>query len=177
MKADGPSKKKAKASKPVKEAQEPTEPATEEVEEVQEPTEPATEEVEEHLFSDDEEEQALILAGITDNDGEDEIVHESVAFKEGQDVGKAPKPSKAVVKAAREKGPIEDTGVVYFGRLPHGFYEHELRLVFATFLLLLHPPEPSVESKGLHNHRSRNPTNITPHRLRPESLCRLVTNS
>lgn len=51
------------------------------------------------------------------------------AFKEGQDVGKIPKSKKSDGKAITQTG----TGTVYVGRIPHGFYEHEMRQYFSQF--------------------------------------------
>ncbi|KAJ3475378.1 hypothetical protein NLG97_g9481 [Lecanicillium saksenae] len=40
--------------------------------------------------------------------------------------------SKAVREAA-SKAPNGETGVIYIGRIPHGFYEHEMRQYFSQF--------------------------------------------
>lgn len=56
-------------------------------------------------------------------------------FEEGQDVGKIPSVSKAVREAA-SKAPSGETGVIYIGRIPHGFYEHEMRQYFSQFGLI-----------------------------------------
>ncbi|PFH52900.1 hypothetical protein AMATHDRAFT_188490 [Amanita thiersii Skay4041] len=54
------------------------------------------------------------------------------------DIGKLPTVAKddAVVKAKLEKAkrkPTEDHGMIYIGRLPHGFFEDELRGYFSQF--------------------------------------------
>lgn len=54
-------------------------------------------------------------------------------FEEGQDVGKIPSVSKAVREAAASKAANGETGVIYIGRVPHGFYEHEMRQYFSQF--------------------------------------------
>ncbi|RYP92391.1 hypothetical protein DL770_001491 [Monosporascus sp. CRB-9-2] len=79
-----------------------------------------------HPFSDDEDNETKTLAEAVDSDEEDGAVDaESEAlFKPGQDVGKAPKPSKASKEAAAASN--GETGVLYVGRIPHGFYEHEM---------------------------------------------------
>ncbi|RYP68733.1 hypothetical protein DL769_005454 [Monosporascus sp. CRB-8-3] len=79
-----------------------------------------------HPFSDDEDDETKTLAEAVDSDEEDGVVDaESEAlFKPGQDVGKAPKPSKASKEAAAASN--GETGVLYIGRIPHGFYEHEM---------------------------------------------------
>ncbi|RYP15003.1 hypothetical protein DL765_006000 [Monosporascus sp. GIB2] len=79
-----------------------------------------------HPFSDDEDDEAKTLAEAVDGDEEDGVVdpESEVPFKPGQDVGKAPKPSKASKEAAGASN--GETGVLYVGRIPHGFYEHEM---------------------------------------------------
>ncbi|KAJ9165221.1 RNA-binding domain-containing protein [Coniochaeta hoffmannii] len=68
-----------------------------------------------------------------DSDDEDEAVTTSKStFKEGQDVGKIPKTKKADSKAITD-GKQAGTGTVYVGRIPHGFYEHEMRQYFSQF--------------------------------------------
>lgn len=68
-----------------------------------------------------------------DSDDEDEAqaAHKST-FKEGQDVGKVPKAKKVDRKAIAD-GTQTGTGTVYVGRIPHGFYEHEMRQYFSQF--------------------------------------------
>ncbi|EPT01393.1 hypothetical protein FOMPIDRAFT_1120567 [Fomitopsis schrenkii] len=56
----------------------------------------------------------------------------------GIDVGKLPTIAKddAVVKKKLEKAkryPTEDRGVIYLGRIPHGFYEDQMRQYFSQF--------------------------------------------
>ncbi len=68
-----------------------------------------------------------------DSDSEDEqMPDQTVAFKKGQDVGKAPKPKKAA-KAANGVSNSGQPGVMYLGSIPHGFYEHEIREYFSQF--------------------------------------------
>lgn len=87
-------------------------------------------EAEEDEPAEEQNDDALVLA--TELDSEDEDEAEGVTlFEEGQDVGKVPKVSKEV-KAAAESSEGE-SGVVYIGRIPHGFYEHEMRLYFSQF--------------------------------------------
>ncbi|ETS73420.1 hypothetical protein PFICI_15025 [Pestalotiopsis fici W106-1] len=121
VKADTPAKKATKASKPAKKVEEPAEPVAAD---------------DEHPFSDDDEQdndQALALAGVSDSEDE-AAVDESAAFKEGQDVGKAPVSSKAVEKSKKAgKGGKQDKAVVYIGRIPHGFYERQMHEYFGQF--------------------------------------------
>ncbi|KAF4971724.1 hypothetical protein FSARC_1523 [Fusarium sarcochroum] len=63
--------------------------------------------------------------------GDEDITEGDSSFKAGQDVGKIPKVSKDVAKAAKASN--EDAGVIYIGRIPHGFYEHEMRQYFEQF--------------------------------------------
>lgn len=67
----------------------------------------------------------------SDDDDEAEITGKST-FKEGQDVGKIPKAKKADSKAITD-GKLTGAGTVYVGRIPHGFYEHEMRQYFSQF--------------------------------------------
>ncbi|OTA96706.1 hypothetical protein M434DRAFT_392643 [Hypoxylon sp. CO27-5] len=82
-------------------------------------------------FSDDEQDNAKALARIVDSDDEDAVVDADAEFQEGQDVGKIPKESKELLKSSKSGG--DERGVVYIGRLPHGFYEHEMRSYFSQF--------------------------------------------
>ncbi|GKU04152.1 ribosomal biogenesis protein gar2 [Fusarium langsethiae] len=63
--------------------------------------------------------------------GDEDMTEGDSSFKPGQDVGKIPNVSKDVQKAAKASN--EDAGVIYIGRIPHGFYEHEMRQYFEQF--------------------------------------------
>lgn len=88
----------------------------------------------------DEQTKALVLA--VDSGDEDEQASGVITFEQGQDVGTIPdvskelskkeKKEKKALKAASSKIK-EDTGVIYIGRLPHGFYEHEMKNYFSQF--------------------------------------------
>ncbi|KAI3613115.1 ribosomal biogenesis protein gar2 [Moniliophthora roreri] len=84
-----------------------------------------------------EEEEELKLHGLTsDEDSEDD--DDEMGEPEGVDIGKLPTIAKddATVKRKLEKAkrqPTEDRGVVYIGRLPHGFYEDQLKGYFSQF--------------------------------------------
>ncbi|KAI9155394.1 RNA-binding protein [Paramyrothecium foliicola] len=81
--------------------------------------------------SDGEEEEGVkALAAQIDPEDDDGVKGKSL-FKPGQDVGKAPKITKKGGKdaAAADEGP----GVIYVGRIPHGFYEHEMKQYFSQF--------------------------------------------
>lgn len=76
---------------------------------------------------DDENIQAL--AGNIDPEEEAAVNEEE--FQPGQDVGKIPKVSKDVQKSV--KASKEEPGVVYIGRIPHGFYEYEMKQYLSQF--------------------------------------------
>lgn len=123
-KAAEPEKKKAapkkKAPEPVEENE--TAPKKKKAEPV--------EEKEADSDAEEDEDDALILAA--EIDGEDDTVAEDASlFKEGQDVGKIPEVSKKVKESS--KGKTGETGVIYIGRVPHGFYEFEMRQYFSQF--------------------------------------------
>ncbi|KAK4102651.1 RNA-binding domain-containing protein [Parathielavia hyrcaniae] len=95
--------------------------------------EPETEEdgdrpsdAEEHEEVDDDT-NALVQA--LDSDDEEEAEDQVSTYKKGQDVGKVPKEKKAKSSGTSSGTP----GVMYLARIPHGFYEHELRAYFGQF--------------------------------------------
>ncbi|KJZ78788.1 hypothetical protein HIM_01561 [Hirsutella minnesotensis 3608] len=81
--------------------------------------------------SDDKgDDDVLLLADELDS-ADDETVDETALFKPGQDVGKIPAISADVLKKAGP--PTGDRGVIYVGRIPHGFYEREMRQYMSQF--------------------------------------------
>ncbi|KAF7554407.1 hypothetical protein G7046_g6828 [Stylonectria norvegica] len=83
------------------------------------------------LESDSEEEGKEVQALVTQLDSEDEdITNGDTVYEAGQDVGKIPAVSKQVEKAAKDS---TGSGVLYIGRIPHGFYEHEMRQYLEQF--------------------------------------------
>ncbi|MCJ1361567.1 MKI67 FHA domain-interacting nucleolar phosphoprotein [Acarospora aff. strigata] len=56
-------------------------------------------------------------------------------FQQGQDVPALPDAKKLnqKLKGANKPGDGGEPGVVYVGRIPHGFYEHEMRAYFSQF--------------------------------------------
>ncbi|KAK7755905.1 nucleolar protein [Diatrype stigma] len=121
--------KKAKESKPTKPSKGQKDKTEAAVEEDSEP--PVADD--DHPFSDDEDEEAKALAETVDSDDEDPAADAGKGdlFKSGQDVGKAPKPTEASKQASStSKG---ESGVLYIGRVPHGFYEYEMRQYFSQF--------------------------------------------
>lgn len=104
-----------------------------EVEESPEPTpeeEDAGSEVDEAEEEEDNAEVADLAAEI-DSADEDEAAQKAISqFKTGQDVGSIPRKAK---KGAKPAASDDAPGVVYVGRIPHGFYEHEMRQYFTQF--------------------------------------------
>lgn len=103
----------------------PTKPAVaveKEVEPVSAETAPDSEE--------QEDDGVLLLADELDS-GEEDAAGETALFKPGQDVGKIPTISGDLLKASK---PLTgERGVIYIGRIPHGFYEYEMRQYLSQF--------------------------------------------
>ncbi|KAI9789684.1 MAG: hypothetical protein M1816_005859 [Peltula sp. TS41687] len=72
------------------------------------------------------------LKGFESTDSEDSSGDEG--FEQGRPIPKVPNTRKTQNKLARikENGNTE-TGVIYVGRIPHGFYEDEMRAYFSQF--------------------------------------------
>ncbi|KAI3394281.1 hypothetical protein diail_2928 [Diaporthe ilicicola] len=111
---------------------------------VQEADNDATVAAEEKAFSDEEvDEQTKALVMTVDSGDEDEQASGVITFEQGQDVGIIPDVSKELSKKEKKKEKKalkasssqtkEETGVIYIGRLPHGFYEHEMKNYFSQF--------------------------------------------
>jgi nucleolar protein 15 len=79
----------------------------------------------------DEETQALVEALDSGDEQEDDA--QVSTYKKGQDVGKIPKAKKPSKASAAATADDSKPGVMYLARLPHGFYEHELRAYFGQF--------------------------------------------
>lgn len=116
-------KKKAAKPKPQEEeVEEPEEIVTEEAETSIIPVEEASGSDEENDDEIDAEIQAL-AAGL-DPEDDDGRTGDGAVYKAGQDVGKIPsnKLTKQEKKAlAAKNGPKDEPGVIYVGRLPHGY--------------------------------------------------------
>ncbi|KAK3397023.1 hypothetical protein B0T20DRAFT_440488 [Sordaria brevicollis] len=127
--------KKDKKEKKEKPAQKKTKEPTPEPEE--EDKENDNEEQEEEEL--DNETQALVenLDGDDDKEEDTEEANKQIStFKKGQDVGKIPKKKTKDGKdgaSATTQGGSGKRGVMYLGRIPHGFYEHEIRAYFGQF--------------------------------------------
>ncbi|KAF4508384.1 hypothetical protein G6O67_004769 [Ophiocordyceps sinensis] len=120
------SSKADKTEKPPKadKTKRPTKPAVavEKVEPVSAETAPDSEE--------QEDDGVLLLADELDS-GEEDAAGETALFKPGQDVGKIPTISGDLLKASK---PLTgERGVIYIGRIPHGFYEYEMRQYLSQF--------------------------------------------
>ena len=105
----------------------------------------AVERVEEKVVADDsdvemeDDQTAALLKGFeSDSDSDDEMAEKDNDL-EGQDVGEHEvdkKTRKALAKAAlkaAESKIASEPGTVYLGRIPHGFYENEMRQYFKQF--------------------------------------------
>ncbi|TPX10992.1 uncharacterized protein E0L32_008029 [Thyridium curvatum] len=83
----------------------------------------------------EEDEQTKALARVLDDDSDSDDA-EDEGFSPGQDVGRIPEVKDKVKKGALLKhagGDKEESGVVYISRIPHGFYEHEMRAYLSQF--------------------------------------------
>ncbi|KAK8025638.1 RNA binding protein [Apiospora arundinis] len=100
-----------------------------------EPEPEQTPEEDEQSFSEEDEEeekQILKLAGVDDDDEDDEA-DDTLEFKDGDDVGTIPAPPPTKKGAKSNDGEKGETGVVYIGHIPHGFFENQLRSYFTQF--------------------------------------------
>ncbi|PQE07524.1 ribosomal biogenesis Gar2 protein [Rutstroemia sp. NJR-2017a BBW] len=83
----------------------------------------------------DDQTQALLKGFESDSD-EEENAKEG-GFEEGQPIPNAleklSKKEKKAIRKAAEKAADEKPGVVYIGRIPHGFYENEMKAYFSQF--------------------------------------------
>lgn len=85
--------------------------------------------------SDDEPDDhtTALLAGF-ESDGDDEDPIPGPGFQQGQKIPRLPEMEATAKKLEDVKnGANEGPGVVYVGRIPHGFYEHEMRKYFSQF--------------------------------------------
>lgn len=79
-----------------------------------------------------------MLEGFESEDDEDKV--KEAGLEEGQAVPSVPRLSKADKKLLKKKEAEEENekpGVVYVGRIPHGFYEYEMREYFKQFGTIL----------------------------------------
>ncbi|PHH61098.1 hypothetical protein CDD82_2184 [Ophiocordyceps australis] len=81
--------------------------------------------------SEDEEDGGVLLLADELDSSDDDATDTTSLFKPGQDVGNIPAISAEVCKAAIK--PAGERGVIYVGRIPHGFYEYEMRQYMSQF--------------------------------------------
>jgi nucleolar protein 15 len=93
-------------------------------------------EISDDAESDVDDQTEALLKGF-ESEGDDEDNGEGL--EEGRPVPKVPKLSKAEQKLLKAKsdGDDEKPGVVYVGRIPHGFYENEMKEYFKQFGTIL----------------------------------------
>lgn len=99
------------------------------------PAQPADEGVEDSNSDVEPDDQtARLLAGFDSEDDEAEIP-EGAGYTSGAKMPALPNAKKTAkkLKAITDAGTADTPGVVYVGRIPHGFYEHEMRDYFSQF--------------------------------------------
>jgi nucleolar protein 15 len=100
-------------------------------------TVPITEDEEEDDVEDSEEDEiddqtdALLKGFESDND--DEKDPEDQVFEAGQKIPKVDKKARKAAQAAEKASASDRPGVIYIGRIPHGFYEQEMKQYFSQF--------------------------------------------
>ncbi|KAJ5787353.1 Nucleotide-binding alpha-beta plait [Penicillium paradoxum] len=128
-----PAPKKAAAKKAAPKTTKKPEPVVESEEEDVEMDASPADESEAEVDGDDDQTEALIK-GFESSGDEDESDGEG--YKEGEPIPKVPDTKKAARKLAKQlkkNGPPEEPGTVYIGRIPHGFYEHQMKAYFSQF--------------------------------------------
>ncbi|KAJ6030123.1 uncharacterized protein N7446_000814 [Penicillium canescens] len=126
-----PTLKKAAAKKAAHKTKKP-EPVVESEEEDEDVISAAEESEAEDDAEDDQ--TAALIKGFESSDDEGESGDEG--YKEGQPIPKIPDSKKAQRKLAKQQkanGAPEEPGTVYIGRIPHGFYEHQMKAYFSQF--------------------------------------------
>ncbi|KAL8703076.1 MAG: hypothetical protein Q9201_003738 [Fulgogasparrea decipioides] len=81
----------------------------------------------------EEGDQTVALIKGFESEGDDEEPNESAGFKEGMEVPQIPKGTDLTKKLKGVKDTSDGPGVVYVGRIPHGFYESQMRAYFSQF--------------------------------------------
>ncbi|KAJ5320431.1 hypothetical protein N7508_000714 [Penicillium antarcticum] len=126
-----PTPKKAAAKKAAPKSKK-SEPVVESEEEDEEMVSAAEESEAEDDADDDQ--TAALIKGFESSDDEGESGDEG--YKEGQPIPQIPDSKKAQRKLAKQQkanGVPEEPGTVYIGRIPHGFYEHQMKAYFSQF--------------------------------------------
>ncbi|KAH8821190.1 hypothetical protein F5884DRAFT_766904 [Xylogone sp. PMI_703] len=131
-----PSRDSTKASKKVKSAEQPAEEVLRLDDDVDEHDEDQgsdnDSEGEGSEFSEEDDQTQALLKGF-ESEGDEEDADNEEGLKPGQEVPKIPVLSKKQMKQLAAAEEDEKPGVVYIGRIPHGFYEHEMRAYFEQF--------------------------------------------
>lgn len=84
-------------------------------------------------FEDEPDDHTTALIAGLDSDG-DQGSADGPGFQQGQKIPRLPEAETTTKKLQDVKnGADEGPGVVYVGRIPHGFYEHEMREYFSQF--------------------------------------------
>lgn len=129
-----PTKAAKKDTKKSKKAAPAKEPTPEEESEESTPAEDDAAGSDNESADEEDNEEVIELAADLDSEDEDAAAAKAISqFQPGQDVGEIPKLSKKAKKEAKKASGDERPGVVYVGRIPHGFYEHEMRQYFSQF--------------------------------------------
>ncbi|KGO68548.1 Nucleotide-binding, alpha-beta plait [Penicillium italicum] len=126
-----PTPKKAAAKKAAPKTKKPEPVVDSEEEDAEEDVSPADESDAENEGDDQTE---ALIKGFESSGDEDESDGEG--YKEGEPIPKVPDTKKAerkLAKQLRKDGPPEEPGTVYIGRIPHGFYEHQMKAYFSQF--------------------------------------------
>lgn len=93
---------------------------------------PGDAESEDDSHDEPDDQTTALLAGF-ESDGDEAPVPGS-GFQQGQELPRLPKAETTAKKLEDVRnGANEGPGVVYVGRIPHGFYEHEMREYFSQF--------------------------------------------
>ncbi|KAL1849031.1 nucleolar protein [Paecilomyces lecythidis] len=83
-----------------------------------------------------EDDQTAALIKGFESSGDEEDASGDEGFDPEKPVPKIPdskKVKRKLVKKQKSVGEPEETGTVYVGRIPHGFYEHQMRAYFSQF--------------------------------------------
>ncbi|MCJ1466321.1 hypothetical protein MMC07_004940 [Pseudocyphellaria aurata] len=80
----------------------------------------------------EEDDQTLALLKGFDSDDEDGVSGDE-GYKQGDEVPEIPNAKTTDDKLKSANDEADGPGVVYVGRIPHGFYEHEMRAYFSQF--------------------------------------------
>ncbi|KAJ5635376.1 uncharacterized protein N7484_008689 [Penicillium longicatenatum] len=129
--APAPVEKKAKATPKAKKVEE-VAVESEESEIELNSAESDSEEEEDEVLDD---QTAALIKGFESSDDEDD--NEGESHNPNKPIPKIPDISKnqqkKIMRSQKKTGTPEEPGTVYVGRIPHGFYEHEMRAYFSQF--------------------------------------------